>query len=209
MGINKVVYNNNTLIDLSTDTVSSAADIVAGKIGHLRDGTQVTGTASGGGSTRFIELTFTTNASSGTQYITIPYTGSGYPIAAMVYIKNGAYNNTNTGDTNWYNSLKRYAVGQWTMHKAIQTTAPSYDGSGNENYGVTTTLYKNSTSNATTYSRTSSMNASSFYASQGASQTSSQVCRFSSNTEFSIYVQASSYGLLASTEYRAIIIYSA
>lgn len=49
MAINKVQYGNTTLIDLSGDTVASAADIVAGKIGHLRDGTQVTGTASGGG----------------------------------------------------------------------------------------------------------------------------------------------------------------
>lgn len=49
MAINKVVYGNTTLLDLSQDTVASAADIVAGKTGHLRDGTQVTGTASGGG----------------------------------------------------------------------------------------------------------------------------------------------------------------
>lgn len=49
MAKNKVTFNGQTLIDLSGDTVASAADIVAGKIGHLRDGTQVTGTASGGG----------------------------------------------------------------------------------------------------------------------------------------------------------------
>lgn len=49
MATNKVVFNGNTLIDLSTDTVSSAADIVSGKVGHLRDGSVVTGTASGGG----------------------------------------------------------------------------------------------------------------------------------------------------------------
>lgn len=49
MAKNKVTFNGQTLIDLSGDTVVSAADIVAGKIGHLRDGTQVTGTASGGG----------------------------------------------------------------------------------------------------------------------------------------------------------------
>lgn len=42
---NKVTVNNQTLIDLSQDTVSSAADIVAGKVGHLNNGTQVTGTA--------------------------------------------------------------------------------------------------------------------------------------------------------------------
>lgn len=48
MAINKVQYGSTTLIDLSTDTVSSSADILLGKVGHLRDGTVVTGTASGG-----------------------------------------------------------------------------------------------------------------------------------------------------------------
>lgn len=56
MAINQVKYGNTTLIDLSTDTVASAADIVSGKIGHLRDGTVVTGTASGGGSSNFVLL---------------------------------------------------------------------------------------------------------------------------------------------------------
>lgn len=48
--VNKVqLANGTTLIDLSGDTVTSATDIVAGKIGHLASGEQVTGTASGGG----------------------------------------------------------------------------------------------------------------------------------------------------------------
>ena len=41
---NKITINNNTLIDLSQDTVTSAAHIVSGHVGHLADGTQVTGT---------------------------------------------------------------------------------------------------------------------------------------------------------------------
>lgn len=48
MAINKVCRGNTTLLDLSNDTVASAGDIVNGKVGHLRDGTQVTGTASSG-----------------------------------------------------------------------------------------------------------------------------------------------------------------
>ena len=47
---NKVTLDGDTLIDLSQDTVASAADIVAGKVGHLNDGTQVTGTAQVGAS---------------------------------------------------------------------------------------------------------------------------------------------------------------
>lgn len=49
MAKNKVTFNGQTLIDLSTDTVASAADIVSGKVGHLRDGSVVTGTGGGGG----------------------------------------------------------------------------------------------------------------------------------------------------------------
>lgn len=48
MAINKVQLGSTTLIDLSTDTVTSSDDIILGKVGHLRDGTVVTGTASGG-----------------------------------------------------------------------------------------------------------------------------------------------------------------
>ena len=46
---NKIVLNGQTLIDLSNDTVDSSDDIANGLVGHLNDGTSVTGTASGGG----------------------------------------------------------------------------------------------------------------------------------------------------------------
>ena len=49
MSINKVYLDNEMLIDLSTDTVSSAGDIAKGKIGHLNTGEVVTGTLEGGG----------------------------------------------------------------------------------------------------------------------------------------------------------------
>lgn len=45
---NKVTVNNETLIDLSGDTVASASHIRSGYVGHLNDGTQVIGSYSGG-----------------------------------------------------------------------------------------------------------------------------------------------------------------
>lgn len=48
---NKVVANNQTLIDLSQDTVSSASHIRNGYTAHLNDGTQVTGSYTGGSPT--------------------------------------------------------------------------------------------------------------------------------------------------------------
>ena len=51
MAISKIILNGVTQIDLTQDTVTSAEHIVSSYIGHLADGTQVTGTGQGGGST--------------------------------------------------------------------------------------------------------------------------------------------------------------
>lgn len=42
MAVNKVVYNNNTLIDLTNDTVTTN-DLVAGVVAHDKTGTQING----------------------------------------------------------------------------------------------------------------------------------------------------------------------
>lgn len=47
MSINKVVYNNNTLIDLSQDSLNLASQLVSGITAHSRDGAQITGTFQG------------------------------------------------------------------------------------------------------------------------------------------------------------------
>lgn len=48
MAINKVAYGNNVLIDLSTDTLSSADQLMQGVVAHDRTGAVITGTGSGG-----------------------------------------------------------------------------------------------------------------------------------------------------------------
>lgn len=102
------------------------------------DGTITTGTASGGGASNIVQGTFTSSATrAGNVTVNIPYSGSGYPIAAMVFIAGGVYNNTTGGNTDWYNSVDRYDVGSWYMTKARQNTAPGYTTSGADNYGCT------------------------------------------------------------------------
>ena len=44
---NKIVYNGTILLDLSGDTVTLPEHIMAGFVGHLSDGRQVTGTGTG------------------------------------------------------------------------------------------------------------------------------------------------------------------
>lgn len=160
------------------------------------------------GATNYVTGTFKTGTTTGAaQEVTIPYTGSGYPIACLIYVKGGAYNNTSSGDTNWYNSVQRYAIGQWAMSKSNQTTAPTYGTSGAANQGVTMSIFKNSTSTATTYSRTSAMSTNTF-SSSNAGNTAATAVRFKSATKMSVYVASTSYGLLADTEYTYHIIYS-
>lgn len=46
MAVNKVVYNSNTLIDLTDSTLSNPSDIVSGVTAYTRAGVKVTGTLS-------------------------------------------------------------------------------------------------------------------------------------------------------------------
>ena len=48
---NKITIDGTTYMDLSQDTVASASHIRSGYVGHLNDGTQVTGTYSGSSAT--------------------------------------------------------------------------------------------------------------------------------------------------------------
>lgn len=188
-----------------TDTTATAGDVASGKYFYTADGTRTTGTSSGGGgATNFVTGTFTTESSAGAHSLTIPYSGNGYPLACMVFIEGGAYNTAISG---WYNSVQRYAVGQWTMHKSVMTSAPTYTTSGTQNQGVTTAVYKNSTSSSTSYTRTSAMNTNVF-SSSNASNAAATCVRLKTGNVLSYYVNTSSYGLLPNTEYRYIVYYS-
>lgn len=156
------------------------------------------------GASNFVTGTFTTGSSAGANTLTIPYDGNGYPIAAMIVVENGAYN---TAASTWYNSVQRYAVGQWTMTKSVFTSAPTYTTSGTQNQGVTTWIYKNSTSSSTSYTRSSAMNTNVF-SSSNASNAGATCVRFRSKTQLSYYVNTSSYGLHPGVTYRYFVVYS-
>lgn len=152
----------------------------------------------------FVTGTFTTGSSAGVGSVSIPYTGSGYPLMAVVVVDGGAYNSTISP---WYSSVQRYAVGQWTMTKAVMTSTPTYTTTGTQNAGVTTAVYKNSTSSSTSYARTSAMSTNVF-SSNNASNSAVNVCKLKTGNVLSYYVNTSSYGLLPDTTYRYFIAYS-
>ena len=170
-------------------------------------------TGGGGGCTRLVTGDFTTGATrAGTGSVSINYTGTGYPIACMVYISNGANNTTSSGDTTWVNSVNRYDVGFYAMSKAQINTTPTYgsDASLSQNWGVACIIYKNSTSDSTSYTRTSSMTSVTFNSSNAASGHS--CVRFKGNGKtLSYYIgnkASNRVGLVPSTKYDYVVVYS-
>lgn len=185
-----------------TPTTSQQTDTISPDSGY--DGLSLVNVivnAMQGGASNFITGTFTTGSAAGHTEITLPYTGNGYPIMAVVVIDGGAY----VSGTDWYTSAQRYAVGQWTMTKSNMSLTPSYTTSGALNQGVTTWIYKNTSS--TSYARSSAMT-SNVFSSSNASNTGPLCVRFKSNTTLSYYVNTSSYGLHPNMTYRYFIVYS-
>lgn len=185
-------------------TASDGLTTLAGKILNV---------PSGGGASNIVQGTFTTGSSgASTGTVSLNYTGSGYPIMACIYVDGGVYNNTETGDTTWYNSVNRYDVGLVIMVKADTTTAPSYATSGSQNYGAISYVYKNSTSNATSYGRSGSMTANTYTSSSTNASTSGTMIRFKGNGKTLAYYvgnrTSSTYGLARSTKFAYIIVYS-
>ena len=157
---------------------------------------------------------FTTANSGGTTgSISLNYNGNGYPVYVFIDIYNGAYNNGTGGNTTWYNAVNRYDVGQVTISKARTNTAPTYDSNSSEdNRGVLTYFYKNSTSNATTYARGGSQTATVYATSSTDASASSNMVKFKGNGKTLVYYvgnrTSSTYGLARNTKFAYIVIYS-
>lgn len=188
-----------------SSNAAAAADITSGKKAWV-NGSLITGTNSGGGggASNIVHGEFTTQSSAGVQTVNIPYSGSGYPLMCYIVVKGGAY----VSGTDWYNSMQRYAIGVWACSKSVMSSSPTYGTSGKQNQAVTMSIYKNSTSSSTSYTRTSAMNTNTF-TSSNATNAAATAARFKGNAKtLSIYVNTSSYGFLPNTDYEYWVIYS-
>lgn len=194
--------------NISNKGVSASASdgltTLAGKISQIQ---------TGGGASNVVTGTFTTGSSTGTGTVSLTYSGTGYPILTLVEIDGGVYNNGTGGNTTWYNSTTlRYYVGHVIITKARTTTAPTYNTSGEDNYGVITYTYKSSSQTATSYTRAGSMNANTYTSSSTNPSSGNNCVRFKGNGKTLAYYigngSTSTYGLAKSTKYRYTILYS-
>ena len=158
---------------------------------------------------KLVQGTFTTGstrASTGT--VSISYTGTGYPIAVMVYMQGGAYD----PDGSWYDTIAYYDADAFYMTKSQMSSTPTFVSSASvpANQGVVCATYKSSTSNATTHSRNGSSSAVFFNSSDAT--TGYNCIRFKNNTKtMSYYIgnnASNRVGLAPSKTYAYIIVYS-
>lgn len=222
--VSKVVLGNETLIDLTADTIT-AANLKSGVTAHDSSGTLITGTAavtvSGeklimplglitvpGATPSPVLVTGTFNFSpsaESAQTVTLDYSGNGYPIACAIVLDDGVLSATYT------DTIARYSIAQYFMTKTYISQTPTYTTSGDANLGAVATVYKSSTSTAATLTRTSNASINTFSSSDAAKSTTTCV-RFKSSTSMSVYAGPTSgtsrYGFFNGLTYRYWVIYS-
>lgn len=160
----------------------------------------------GGSSVPAVVGTFTpaTSEKGSAKTITIPYTGSGYPIAVVIYPSTGI----NKADSPMAALAQKNAVIEYIRVKADTSTTPTYSGSGNENKGSYIDFYKNSDSDPTQTSQNVGLDGTMF-TSSAAGTSAGTIVRFNSSTQMSIGVADTGHGFKDGIEYTYLILYSA
>ena len=217
----------------TSPTTATDADVASGKVYFKSDGSQSTGTGSGGsatiqslsvsqngtytaptgvdgyspvtvnvsgGASNIVTGTFTGTTTGAAMDVTLNYSGSGYPIAAVIYPEGGI-----NGNSTFKNLIQRYACGMFAVSKSEVATPSTYQKNSDNSYHVLN-RYKNSSTSASNYNQASG----NVYISTGADTTesSTNVMNFKSATKMSIYIANTSHGCAANIEYRYWVIYS-
>lgn len=165
---NKVELDGTTLLDLSQDTASSASHIRSGYTAHLNDGTQVTGTYSGGTPTiQSLTVTPSTtqqtfNASGVDGYKPVTISAVSQTNLTADNIKNGTTVTISNGTSNLWSVTGTYSGGSSKNTQVVQgttrTTSSTLTAIGAEmtvsktgTYDVYWSAFRSSTSSSYTY----------------------------------------------------------
>lgn len=161
----------------------------------------------GGGASNVVTGTFKGTTTGAAMDVTLNYSGSGYPIALMIYPKGGAYNSSG----NFYNLKQQYAICEYFGVKSIIDNAPTYIGDAAAQsvdrlaYAV---VYKSSATSATSYARSSGQNSTLYDDISASSSSNYKTIAIRSKTKMSVFIASTSYGFAANIEYTYYVIYS-
>lgn len=163
------------------------------------------GNISTGGSSPLVSGTFTgsTSEKGSAKSITIPYSGSGYPIYGVIYPSGGAWKPSGTLTT----LVQRYAIIWAAFVKDDFSATPDYSANAAQNYGETYLQYKNSDNDATVVAYSAKHNLRLYYTSAALAYTDN-FWRINSSTSMSVFIANTSYGFPDGIEFTYHIIYS-
>ena len=154
------------------------------------------------GASNVVTGTFKGTTTGAAMDVTLNYSGSGYPIAVMIYP-------SNTDASTFQSTIQRYAVRDCMLEKYAKATSPSYSGTGDADGASLTAKYKSSSSNSGNYSNGGSTAATSaVYQDTNAANGISSIVKIRSKTKMSVFIASSSYGFMANIEYSYVVIYS-
>ena len=168
----------------------------------------VVNVSGGGGASNVVTGTFKGTTTGTSIDLTLNYTGTGYPVAVVIYPKEGGNNTSGT----FYELLQRYVCDKYFAVKSNTSKSPTYPtGSSTadtDNMAVYI-VYKSSSSTATSRSTSSNIDVN-VYRDADASPSSSGkfIVRLRSNTKMSVSIAANSYGFAANIDYTYHVIYS-
>lgn len=150
-----------------------------------------------------ISGTFTPTTAGQTMTVTVPYTGSGYPIVLVAYASEGSYNPNGT----YYSTVEYRGVVSYATIKNVMSTAPTYVRSNPDDYAMVFVCYKNNSSDSTSVASAMAKNNSVYYTGTSAAS-SGELLRINSATEFNIMTANNAYGFAPNVEYTYHVIYS-
>lgn len=150
---------------------------------------------------KLVTGTFTGSTTGAAMDVAVSYSGSGYPVAGVIYPSSG-------GNTGSIASLaQKYAVVMYSFCKSDMSSTPTYTGDTSENKVIATSLYKYSDSDPTS-STAGRLLTQRFYYNSNATATATDCVKMKSATSMSVYIASTSYGFKSGIEYTYQLIYS-
>lgn len=198
----------DALDSVQIDPIPSQYIVPSGNINLTANGSNIdiaqyatASVAVSGGASNVVTGTFKGTTTGAALEVTLNYSGSGYPVAVMVYPAEGPYN---SGSGTFYSTVQRYASA-WVVATLNKTdAAPDFsDGSATCTF---INRYKSSASSATSYSGSASNTNSAVFRNSSASSTNP--LRLRSATKMEVFIASNSYGFMANINYKYWVMYS-
>ena len=139
----------------------------------------------------------------GALQVSIPYTGNGYPINAVIFPEDGILDTTSY----FYQNAVNGSACFYSMAKSIVEAVPDYLENEDKNKAGVMLRKKNGTSDPNAYTHVGSIS-NQIYRSGTATESDANCVRFNSATQMSVYINSAGSGFLPNVDYRYCIIYS-